>query len=299
MGAFRTFTDETLRETARHGSAGYPFAYYTEDIWKFDFHCVDWHWHHEVEFLYVARGTAVFRAGKERIELSRGSGLFLNSGVIHRYEADASNEIPNIVFSPSLLAPEESLIYKKYIAPVLHGGVPCQRLDPDPAWQKRILELLLEVFELQQGKQPGELRTVRLLMEIWEILGEHLALDPEQPEARHLDYRQARLQTMMQYIHDHYTEEITLENIAEAGSVSKSSALQIFRSDIHISPVAYLIQYRLSRAAGQLCDTRKSVSAIAAENGFSSAGYFCRKFRQVYAMSPIEYRKRRSYGKND
>ena len=36
----RITTDETLRETASHGSEEYPFSYYYEDIWDFDFHCV-------------------------------------------------------------------------------------------------------------------------------------------------------------------------------------------------------------------------------------------------------------------
>ena len=44
-------TDDTLRETTQHGSASFPLAYYLEDVWEADFHCIDWHWHHELEFL--------------------------------------------------------------------------------------------------------------------------------------------------------------------------------------------------------------------------------------------------------
>lgn len=106
-----------------------------------------------------------------------------------------------------------------------------------------------------------------------------------------LNHKQARLQTMIQYIHDHYMEEITLEMIATSASISKSGALHIFQTGIHCSPVAYLIQYRLAQAAEQLYITQKSVSSIAEETGFTSSSYFCRKFRQYYHMSPNEYRK--------
>ncbi len=99
---------------------------------------------------------------------------------------------------------------------------------------------------------------------------------------------------MMQYIHDHYTEEITLEMIASSASISKSGALHLFQSGIHISPVAYLIQYRLSQAAEQLCKTQKPVASIAEETGFTSSGYFCRKFRQYYHMSPNAYRRKKA-----
>ena len=38
MGAYKIHTDDTLRETVVHGSQAYPFAYYPENIWEFDFH---------------------------------------------------------------------------------------------------------------------------------------------------------------------------------------------------------------------------------------------------------------------
>ena len=115
----RITTDETLRETASHGSEEYPFSYYYEDIWDFDFHCIDWHWHPEVEFVYVQHGKADFLVGGNRYVLSSGDGIFINSQVIHRFEAEDSAIIPNIVFSPVLLAPQGSLIYSRYIRPKL------------------------------------------------------------------------------------------------------------------------------------------------------------------------------------
>ena len=75
---------------------------------------------------------------------------------------------------------------------------------------------------------------------------------------------------------------------------AKVELYDIFQTGIHCSPVAYLIQYRLAQAAEQLYITQKSVSSIAEETGFTSSGYFCRKFRQYYHMSPNEYRKRKT-----
>lgn len=67
--------------------------------------------------------------------------------------------------------------------------------------------------------------------------------------------------------------------------------LQISRTSIQLFPVVYLIQYRLNCAAKLLRTTEYSVSGIAEKIRFSSAGYFCRKFRQRYQMGPFEYRK--------
>lgn len=294
MDFYKTTTDETLRETVRHGNTSYPFAYYPENIWHFDFHRIDWHWHNELEFLFVANGAALCLTGTSRIELHEGFGIFINSGILHRFEAQCSTFTPNIVFSPTLLAPEKSLIYEKYISPLIMSSIPYQIFDPHIPWQNHVLQLLPQIFALQGSGQNNELCTVQLLFQIWDVLLKHLSLDSNSKNLQRLDHKQARLQTMMQYIHDHYMEQITLEMIAASASISKSGALNIFQSGISISPVAYLIQYRLAQAAEMLCTTQKSVFSISEETGFSSSGYFCRKFRQHYLMSPNEYRQKKT-----
>lgn len=49
----KIITDETLMEKRTHGQSVFPFQYYLEDIWDFDFHTIGWHWHQEIEFIYV------------------------------------------------------------------------------------------------------------------------------------------------------------------------------------------------------------------------------------------------------
>lgn len=294
MDYFKITTDETLRETVQHGSERYPFAYYPEDIWQFDFHRIDWHWHHELEFLYVAEGTAICFIGTSKVELHKGCGIFINSGVLHCFEARSSTFTPNIVFAPTLLASENSLVYEKYILPVINSAVEYQIFDPNSSSERSALQLMLQIFELQENGQDNELCTIQLLLQFWNILFKDGGWNSDSDSLQRLNHNQTRLQIMMQYIHEHYAEEITLEMIAASASISKSGALHIFQSGIHCSPVAYLIQYRLAQAARQLYTTQKSVASIANETGFTSAGYFCRKFRQYYNRSPKEYRKKKT-----
>ena len=44
----KIITDETLMEKRNHGQPAFPFQYYLEDIWDFDFHTLGWHWHQEI-----------------------------------------------------------------------------------------------------------------------------------------------------------------------------------------------------------------------------------------------------------
>lgn len=288
----RIRTDETLRETVCHGSDEYPFKYYNEDIWLFDFHCIDWHWHTEVEFVFIEKGTAEFLVGSGRYVLTEGMGIFINSQVIHRFEASESVIIPNIVFSPSLLSAEDSLIYRKYIQPLLDSSIECLIFSPEVPWQKEVLKNLLSVFDVQNTERIGEIKTVELLLKIWETVYENANISESIPVAKAAAHTQAQLQIMMQYIHKNYSEHITLADIAQTVSVSKSSALNIFNKYLRISPVNYLINYRLKRAAKLLASTDSNIYTIASNTGFENTGYFCRSFKELFGVTPSEYRKK-------
>ncbi len=288
----RIRTDETLRETVCHGSDEYPFKYYNEDIWLFDFHCIDWHWHSEVEFVFIEKGTAEFLVGSGRYVLTEGTGIFINSQVIHRFEASESVIIPNIVFSPSLLSAEDSLIYRKYIQPLLDSSIECLIFSPEVPWQKEVLKNLLSVFDVQDTESIGEIKTVELLLKIWETVYENANISESIPAAKATAHTQAQLQIMMQYIHKNYSKHITLADIAQTVSVSKSSALNIFNKYLRISPVSYLINYRLKRAAKLLASTDSSIYSIASNTGFENVGYFCRSFKELFGVTPSEYRKK-------
>lgn len=288
----RIRTDETLRETVCHGSEEYPFKYYMEDIWLFDFHCIDWHWHSEVEFVFIEKGTAEFLVGSGRYVLAEGTGIFINSQVIHRFEASESVIIPNIVFSPSLLSAEDSLIYRKYVQPMLDSSIECLIFSPGILWQNDVLKNLMSVFEVQKNENMCEIRTAELLLKIWGTIYENVNISESIPAAKASVHTQAKLQIMMQYIHKNYSEHITLADIAETVSVSKSSALNIFSKYLHTSPVSYLIKYRLKRAAKLLVSTDGSVYSISKDTGFENVSYFCRCFKDLFGCTPSTYREK-------
>ena len=83
----KTTTDANLMETVHHGNAEYPFRYYYENIALFDFKCIDWHWHSELEFIYIESGNVVFDIGTVHFELNEGNGIMINSKILHRLQS--------------------------------------------------------------------------------------------------------------------------------------------------------------------------------------------------------------------
>ena len=290
MQLYRTVTDDTLRENVQHGRPDFPFAYYVDDIWKYDFHYIDWHWHYEIEIVTASRGTVICLIGSDKVIIQPGTGVLINSGVIHRFETTDGAIMPNIVFYPTLLSPENSLIFSRYVMPFLQSGIPYQTLRPETEWQNRILLLLSAICEQQEQPEPSELQTLQLLLQLWGVLIENVNLHASVSEQKR-NVQQYKLRIMLQFIHDHFSKDISLSDIAASASVSKSTALQIFKNGINISPVEYLIRYRLSQAALMLRTTEQSVSVIAQDTGFTASSYFCRKFKEYYHLRPNEYRR--------
>lgn len=287
----KTVTDEIYREEQRHGNSEFPFGYYSEDVYAFDLHCIDWHWHSEIEIVYAEKGNIICYVGTDKLILPQGCGLFVNSGILHRYEATESVYMPNIVFAPELLGNPVGTVFTKYIKPIIESGAEYMTFQPIVEWQNELLKILCKIFSVQNSDNSSELQTVKLLFDLWNVLYNNFQLEnnatTQSKEIRH----RTLLQLMMQFIHAHYNERITLSDIASSVYISKNSALQIFKESIRLSPIAYLINYRLKRAAELLSTTDKTVTAISDEVGFEDSGYFCRKFKELYNLSPVQYRK--------
>lgn len=289
----KIITDETLMETIQHGESDYPFHFYYDNLALYDFHCVEWHWHTEFEFVFVNSGTVFFGIGEKQFSLTAGSGVFINSKVLHRYYSDTEAIVPNFVFMPDYIALQSSLIYKKYILPVLSSSLDYQVFAPETPWQAEILEVMKEIINTQEAESGAELITSSLVQKMWDLLYRNVNDKPIRENNGASIASQGRLQLMMQYIHQQFSMNISLKDIAEHAMVSKSTALNLFRKYLHITPINYLINYRLQEAAKLLSSTERKIHVISKEVGFESVDYFCKAFKKYYSMTPTEYRKNR------
>lgn len=285
-------TDDDLMELASHGSDSYPFHYYYENLALFDFNCVDWHWHSEFEFVYIESGIVTFDIGEEHFELTNGQGIMINSKILHRLQSESNAIIPNFLFKPSFIAPEESLIYEKNVYPILSSSHEYIIFHNDIPWQASVLEIMKEIISIQNISSNLEINISMLIQKLWILLCENISFNTSNDKPHSISRN--RLQLMMQYIHNHYFENISLENIADAANISKSTALHLFQDNIKITPVNYLISYRLKQAALLLVNTEKKIITISSETGFNNVDHFCRSFKKTYNTTPTTYRNRRS-----
>ena len=91
------------------------------------------------------------------------------------------------------------------------------------------------------------------------------------------------------YIEDNYPEKITVESIAAYVGIDRTGLYRIFKNNLNISPVQFLISYRLERAKAMMEHDNLTISEIAVSTGFFDAAHFTVAFSKKYGISPGRY----------
>jgi two-component system response regulator YesN len=98
---------------------------------------------------------------------------------------------------------------------------------------------------------------------------------------------------LIAFVQAHYPEAISLEGIAEHVGLSPNYMSTLFRKDMGIHFVDYLVSVRIGKAKRLLKDTNLKAYAIAEKVGFTHDSYFNRLFKRQTGLTPTEYRRRR------
>ena len=92
------------------------------------------------------------------------------------------------------------------------------------------------------------------------------------------------------FIDAHYTEQIKLEDIAGAVYTNVYNLSKVFKAEIGISPMKYVILRRMGEAQNLLINTDMTITRIAMSVGYNNSNYFQNVFKEFMNMTPKEYR---------
>lgn len=296
---------ENLYENKQHGSLDYPVAFYfVKQLSKMYLGIVRWHWHRELEIIYVINGRAEFLVNDTSYVLSAGNCLFINTNVMHAVHPIEGYDCGyvSIVFHMNyMFGANHSILSTKYMLPLTNDQ---SMRSVDLSGNTKAIEFVKQVINDNAEKPFAyELRTKGYLLQIWLLLLEMqearakdspvLEINPQ------ISMDEARVKQAITFITKHYAENITLDEIADSIPISKSECCRCFKRCLDISPFEYLLKYRIYSATDLLADLTKqySISDIAALTGFNSSSYFNKLFKKYMGCTPSQFRKQKKEGR--
>ena len=292
--------DAQGRELAKHGNAAFPIGCYYDSL---SVEPVVWHWHDEMECAFVTEGECTFLIGSERILLKTGEGIFIIPGIVHAVAdpmIDSTMTEPpdcrlhSMCFHPRLVGGSpESVFWQNYVQPLNTDMANIYvHLDPNVYWQREALDALENAWQTCIADEPGfELEVRNYLSRLVWLLTANKSSQQARPSEKSLRDAE-RIKTMLQYIHEHYSEELDTASIAQSALISASECLRCFHNTIGTTPIQYVKQYRVQQAARLLLTTELKIIDIGTMCGFQEMSYFAKTFREIMGCTPKEFRKR-------
>ncbi len=287
-----TTTDATQRELVEHGSLFFPIACYHDDLYDGG---VMWHWHEEFEYAIAVPEACVFQVENNSVALRPGDAIFINAQVLHAADPAEfpGTRLHSAVFHPRLIGgSQDSVFWEELIQPLLKdSALRYVVLKPEIPWQRSMLTHLHDAWNVMEEEPEDYKNLVRyhltaalhLLVKNSPVVKKSLS-QQEQVDA-------ARVRGMLEYIHGNFAFDLTMRQISRSVSSSNSVCLRCFHQLLGTTPIQYLKNYRLERAAELLKTTAKTAKEIALECGFNDISYFTKSFREKTGCTPKEYQR--------
>ena len=244
------------------------------------------HWHREIELVYVRSGSALFHIGEETFTAPAGSLVLCAGGEVHFIENHSENTaLEFLIFDPGIISSSyQPLAFSRRL--LNPSELAALRLDTQ--WQL-LFPLICSELE-ERGKYYQELIT-SLIRSYWYLLLRNL--NTGQGKSAHSAGSQQhmldKIQTILDFMEDHYDSSITLQDCAEITGFSPSHFSHLFHQATGTGFVRYLNTIRVSHAADLILVSGDKLIDIAEQCGFSSVRTFNRVFLEITGTTPSEY----------
>lgn len=283
-------TNHDLKELYPQGTLEFPCAAYESAHTDQPADLIAWHWHEELEIIYIKKGILNVRIPSQEYVLPAGQLVILNSRVLHSVIGEPCGELQSFVFSSLLLTGSSTSAFSlKYLNPIMSCSGFQLLQSTDPA----VTDAFRFAFDAMQSESFAYEFTVReqlskIMLSCFAPLKNELYL---QSTAQNTDA--IRIEKMLDYIQQHYTEPLTLNMIAASVGLSERECLRCFKRTIKESPIQYLMKYRLMQSAVLLrSKPSASIAAVASDCGFDHPSYYAQQFKRFYQCTPREYREK-------
>ena len=285
--------DSARRELEKHGTETFPMTVNHDDLWSFEGKNVPIHWHNDLEINLIREGEAVFQVYQKSYRVRTGEGFLLNRNVPHSCSSPGNEHVrySTILVRPDFLYGDfGSDVERKCFQPFLqNSAIPCIHLTGFDENGKEILQKLNQVEEAFDRKRfCYELKIMGLLCEAFAMIlyGHRQELTKFVPaNLQELE----RLEKMLNYLNMHFTEVISLQDLADQVHLSREVCCRFFKKMTGKTITGYLEEYRANKSFSLVQSGQYSMTQITEMVGFSNPSRFASAFRKQFGCNPGEY----------
>lgn len=255
---------------------------------------IPWHWHNELELIYIASGACIYRTSRREYHLQAGDAIYLNPGILHALEPTEENTISyaNLFERTFLTGTDGSYFDLNYVTPVLlQKSVEAVPIYHNAEGTEPVLDLIRQTIAVCRDEPPFFAMTLRnVLSEIWKYLYRRVQECKDQKPGQQMEVNDTRVKQMLLYIVEHYQSKISIPELAGIINISERECYRLFRQYLGQTPNLFLQRYRIQKAGNLLRNTQMPVAEIASAAGFESISYFSKIFKRLTGVTPSEYR---------
>ena len=241
--------------------------------------------HNYFELTYVDRGTLFTTVEGKRYELKEKEMMIYGPGQFHTQDIPegCSCSYVTIIFDmETVVYDEESTHYELLLNKVF-------------GYDKKIYTLI-KTFVTESTSQIPYMNSLMLCLLQETIIrllqSEFIGKKNDRPvTGARQHYQDELLEKILAYIDETIYEPLSIAELCQKFSMSRSSLQILFKENMDISPKKYINEMKLEKSRQMICENKYTISEIALMLGFNSIHYFSRAFTQKYHMAPSEYSK--------
>lgn len=240
------------------------------------------------ELVAVRQGDGMFHCGDRVCPVVNNEVYLIPPGVPHYYTGYTHLSLLHFLFAPEVLQPYLGMFQKQpNFAPLTAFPDPEKALVVTYDQMMELDRLVFLIYQESLKKNEGYL----LQQELQTLQALNLICRSAEFKLRKELEHGPQLNAAIRFIENNYAEDITLKQLAQYANMSIPVFCRAFKKVKQISPIRYLLEYRIDVARQLLISSRLSLTEIAEKTGFRDTNYFIRQFSSIIGTPPVRFRK--------
>lgn len=236
------------------------------------------------DFICVLEGRIEMSVDKSLFKLYKTNDLrVFNPANQYVLKADGENQVLMVCIEPAFV---ESYISTDYI-------IFCDSVSEPNRNYSKIKNILMTIaLQYTNNVAMHELSVYSLLFQLLDVLKKDFTLHMSRLNRAEMDHKhELRIHEIQEYVRQNYKQDISLTSLAKHMHLSNQYLSKIFNESFKLHFNQYVNSYRIMMAERELKFSDRSITDIALNNGFQNIALFNKYFRNLFKISPKEYRK--------